>query len=121
MNNSLKAALLSGLVFPGLGQIFLKHYKRAAVIILAVFGSLALVIVKATQLALTILEKIESEGRLIDIDSITEATSQATASILTINFGFLLIIICWIIGTVDAYRVGKKKDKEENSILNYKI
>lgn len=28
MNNSLKGALLSGVVFPGLGQIILKHYKR---------------------------------------------------------------------------------------------
>ena len=113
--------MLSGLVFPGLGQIFLKHYKRAAVIILTVFGSLALVIVKATQLALAILEKVESEGRFIDMESITEATSQAAVSILTINLGFLLIILCWIIGTVDAYRIGKKKDKEDRSFLNYKI
>ena len=86
--------MLSGLVFPGLGQIFLKHYKRAAVIILAVFGSLALVIVKATQLALAILEKVESEGGAISMSTISDVAAQAstTSGIQMINLGFLLII-----------------------------
>ena len=65
MNNSLKGALLSGLIFPGLGQVALKHYKRGAVIILTVIVSMATVVVKAVQHALTILEKIELEGAQI--------------------------------------------------------
>ena len=28
MNNSIKGAIFSGLVFPGLGQVILKYYKR---------------------------------------------------------------------------------------------
>lgn len=112
MKNSTKAAILSGLVFPGLGQIFLKQYKRAVVIILAVFGSMAIVIVKATQLALAILEKIAAKGGAIDMNTITNAAMQASAdfSSLMINLGILSIILIWIIGTVDAYRIGKKKD-----------
>ena len=62
MQNSLKGALLSGLVFPGLGQFALKHYKRATVIALATVISLSVVIVKAVQHALTLLEQIESQG-----------------------------------------------------------
>jgi len=27
----------------------------------------------------------------------------------------LLIIVCWILGVVDAYRIGKKRDLEEQS------
>ena len=40
MNNSLKGALLSGLVFPGLGQIILKHHTRGIAFIIIVSVSL---------------------------------------------------------------------------------
>jgi len=112
MNNSLKGALLSGLVFPGLGQIILKHYKRGIVLMLTVLVSLLVIVVKAVQQALTILEKIESEGGVINMSTISNTATQATTSSesLIFNFVLLLIIFCWIIGIVDAYRIGKKKD-----------
>jgi len=113
MTNSLKASLLSGLVFPGLGQIFLKHYTRAAVIIVAVLAGLALIIVEAVQLGLAIMEKIASEGGAMDMETISDAASQAVTSFLTMNLGFLVIILFWIIGTVDAYRLGKNKDMSQ--------
>jgi TM2 domain-containing membrane protein YozV len=75
MNNSLKGALLSGLVFPGLGQIVLKHYKRGVVIMLMVLVSLFVVVVKAAQYALAILEKIESEGGTISLSIISNAAT----------------------------------------------
>lgn len=113
MKNSTKAALLSGLAFPGLGQVFLKHYKRAAIIIVAVLAGLTIIILEAIQLSLAIMEKIMSEGGEINMETITAAAAQAVTSFLTINLGFILIILFWIIGTVDAYMIGKKKDKEE--------
>ena len=59
MNNALKGALFSGLVFPGLGQIMLKHYKRGAVLTLAITAALLAILIKTVQQAVTILEKIE--------------------------------------------------------------
>ena len=117
MNNSLKGALLSGLIFPGVGQIVLKHYKRGAVIMLTVLVSLSVVVVKAVQHALAILEKIESDGGAISMSTISNAATQAstTSGSLTFNLLLLLVILCWIIGVVDAYRIGKKKDIEEGS------
>ncbi len=117
MNNSLKAAFLSGLIFPGLGQIVLKHYKRGAVIMLTVLVSLSVVVAKAVQHALAILEKIESEGGAISMSTISNAATQASATSgnLTFNLVLLLVAVCWIIGVVDAYRIGKKKDIEEGS------
>ena len=117
MNNSLKAAFLSGLIFPGLGQIVLKHYKRGAVIMLTVLVSLSVVVAKAVQHALAILEKIESEGGAISMSTISNAATQASATSgsLTFNLVLLLVTLCWIIGVVDAYRIGKKKDIEEGS------
>jgi TM2 domain-containing membrane protein YozV len=117
MNNSLKGAFLSGLVFPGLGQIVLKQYKRGAVIMLTVLVSLSVIVIEAVQKAFTILEKIESKGGAIDMNTISNAATQAstTSDSLIFSFALLLIIFCWIIGVVDAFRIGKKKDIEQQS------
>ena len=117
MNNSLKGVFWSGLIFPGLGQVVLKRYKRGAVIMLTVLVSLSVVVVKAVQHALAILEKIESEGGAISMSTISNAASQASTASgsLTFNLVLLLVILCWIIGAVDAYRIGKKKDIEGRS------
>ena len=110
MKNSLKAALLSGLGFPGLGQIFLKLYKRAAVIILGTLAGLAIIIMEAVQVGLAIMEKIESSRAAINIGTIWDAARQAAAGILMMNLGFVLLILFWVIGTYDAYKMGKEKD-----------
>ncbi len=117
MKNSLKGAFLSGLIFPGLGQIILKHYKRGAVIMLTVLVSMSVFVVKVVQHALDILEKIESQGGAISMSTISNAATQAstTSGNLTLNIVLLLVILCWIIGVVDAYRIGKIKDIEEGS------
>ncbi|MCZ7372846.1 MAG: hypothetical protein O8C60_04185 [Candidatus Methanoperedens sp.] len=84
---------------------------------LTVLVSLSVVIVKAVQHALAILEKIESEGGAISMGTLSNIATQAstTSGSLTLNFVLLLVILCWIIGVVDAYRIGKKKDIEEGS------
>ncbi len=117
MNNSLKGALLSGVVFPGLGQIILKHYKRGIALMLTVLASLLVIVVKAVQQALTILEKINFEGGVINMSTISNIATKASTTFdsLIFNFVLLLIIFCWIIGVVDAYRIGRKKDIEEGS------
>jgi hypothetical protein len=117
MNNSLRGAFWSGLVFPGLGQVVLKRYKRGAVIMLTVLAGLSVIVVQAVQKAFIILEKIKLEGGTIDMDMILDAASQASTNSdsLIFSFAVLLITFCWIIGIVDAYKIGKKKDLEEDS------
>ena len=114
MNNSIKGALLSGLVFPGLGQVVLKHYKRGIAFIFTVSIILLVIVVKAIQQVFTILEKIEAEGGVISLDTISNAVTQAStpSQSLTFKFLFWLLVLCWIIGVVDGYIGGKKKDKE---------
>ena len=117
MSNSLRAALLSGLVFPGLGHVILKHRKRGFTLMLAVLIGLMVIVVKAVQQALTILEEIESEGGPIDMNTIYNAATEASTFFYSpiFNIVLLFIILCWFIGVVDAYRIGKRKDIEEQS------
>ena len=116
MNNALKGALLSGVIFPGLGQVILKHYKRGIVLMFTVFASMTVIVLKAVQHAFAILEKIELEGGVVDIQTITDAAAQAssTSDSLIYNLGVLLIVGCWIFGIIDAYRIGKQKDLTGN-------
>jgi hypothetical protein len=115
MNNSSKGALLSGLVFPGLGQVFLKHYKRGIAMMLVVLAGFSIVVSEATEQALTILEKVEAQGGAIDMRTISDAATQASTTFgsLTVNCALSLMILCWVIAVVDAYRIGRKKDLEQ--------
>ncbi len=115
MNNSLKGAFLSGIVFPGLGQVMLKQYKRGIALMLIVLVSLFVIVAKAVQQALAILEKVKEGGETIDFSTISNiaADASSTSDSLLFHFALLLIMLCWIIGVVDAYKIGKKKDLEE--------
>jgi len=114
MKNSMKGALLSGLVFPGLGQIALKHYWRGFTLVLAVMACLYIMIVTAAQQAYAILDTIEADGGMPDSDTISQAAAQAVAASDSpmITVVSVLIIVCWIVGIIDAYRIGKQKDLE---------
>ena len=114
MNNAMKGALLSGLVFPGLGQLVLRHYRRGLVIMLAVLISLSVIVIKAVHYARIILENIEMQGDVIDMTAISNAATRESlqSGSVTLNLLMVFIIVCWIAGTVDAYIIGKKKDRE---------
>ena len=112
MKNALKGALLSGLVFPGLGQLALKRYPRGFALMLTVMAALYVMVVTAVQQAYAILDRIETEGGSPDIDAITLAAEQTAAASgnQVITAVSLLIVGCWIFGIIDAYRIGKQKD-----------
>lgn len=112
MKNSIKAVILSGLGFPGLGQIVLKYYVRGIALVLATLAGVVVFIVQTVGLALSIIEKISAEGGMVDMATITDAANQAVGNIdnRVLKYSVLFIIICWVIGIIDAYIVGRKKD-----------
>ncbi len=110
--NAVKGALLSALVFPGLGQIALKRYQRGVVLMLATLAGIVVMVATATREAGRILATIESEGGVIDQDAMSRAIAQSTAWSGNLAFNLLLfaITLCWIYAAVDAYRIGKQQD-----------
>ncbi len=115
MRKSLKGALLSGLVFPGYGQFVMKHYIRGIVLTLTCLTGLVVIGVKVRQQIFIILEKIEYVDGAIDMSEIINAVNLAgtTSDDGIYRFASLLLLFCWIIGIIDAYRIGWKKDLEE--------
>jgi len=112
MSNSLKAGLLSGLVFPGLGQIILKHYKRGIVLVVVTLVLMVLFMIYAVNQALQILDRIVVEGGAIDIGTVSDIAvrTDTTSGSMMINFILMLLLGCWLFGIVDAYLIGKNTD-----------
>jgi hypothetical protein len=116
MNESLKGALLSALVFPGIGHLMLRHYRRGVALILMTLAGLLIVVVKATEKAFAILEQIEFEGLPLDMTTLSHVATQASRSPdgFAINFALLLITLSWFVGVFDAYRLGKRSREKNN-------
>ena len=115
MRKSLKGALLSGLVFPGYGQYVMKHYIRGIVLMLTCLTGLVVIGVKVRQQIFIVLEKIEYVDGAIDMSEIINAVNLAgtTSGDVIYRFASLLLLFCWIIGIIDAYRIGWRKDLKE--------
>jgi len=113
MTHALKAALWSGLVFPGLGQFVLKRKRRAVAFISVFAAGLALVIAQAYRKAVGILEGIQTAGGGLPLEAVSKA-AQAPAS--SDGGGMRLIYwalaACWIFAIIDAYRIGREIDRE---------
>ena len=110
MNQSTKAALLSGLVFPGVGQISVGHVKRGWFIIAAVCLYLYLIISEIIHKMYSAIAKMQESGTVMD----TEAISKMTSGVITfsdntyLNVVLVLLIVTWVVSVIDAYLLGKK-------------
>jgi hypothetical protein len=107
MDRSLKAALLSGLVFPGVGQIFLKRPLRA--LLFVVPAVLAAVYFSSAVLepVFAIASEITSGSMVLDPFLIQQRIEQSHIDTGMMNLASLVMIVAWIAGTVDAWRLGR--------------
>ena len=117
MKNAVRGTLLSGLVFPGLGQLVLGQRRRGAVIVLAVLTSMAVIVLEILRQALDMLEQIEAQGDIIDITAISNAATLESVESggVMLNLAMIFLVVCWVAGTIDAYRIGRKKDLQQDA------
>ncbi len=114
MKTATKAALLSGLVLPGLGQIYLKRYRRGIVILVLVLLALGVIIGTLTAAALQSLKAIESKGGVTDIETISNQAIIDSAQMgIYLRIILLFILCCWVYSVVDAYRIGMRGESKK--------
>ncbi|MDA3884091.1 MAG: hypothetical protein PF638_00680 [Candidatus Delongbacteria bacterium] len=115
MTKSKRAALLSALVIPGAGHLFLKKRIRGFAFIGLSIMSLYFIISKLLERAYSILEKIEKgevQPNIVAImDMVSKQPTGQEAKIISI--ATYILIITWIISIIDSYRIGKKIQKEK--------
>jgi len=108
MNKAIKAALLSGLVFPGSGQMYLKRYWRGLIMMLLVLSGLIILVAGATVTALETLKTLQIGDKAADMNAISNIAATSTTNIFTDYWPIsLFMVCCWIFSVIDAYRLGK--------------
>ena len=114
MNKSTKAVLLSAFVFPGAGHFYLKKNITGTVLSVAAFFGLYSIVTGILERALQIADKIRSGEVQPDITIITELVSRQPtgAEAQSLNIATTVLIISWIIGMLDSYRVGRINDNK---------
>jgi len=109
MKSAVKAALLSGFVLPGLGQIYLKRYKRGLAILIPVLLAVGLIIGTVVTGALESLKAIESKGGMADVETLSKlARVDSVHSGMSVKVMLLFVTGCWLFSVIDAYKIGKK-------------
>jgi len=112
MKKTGQAVLLSALVFPGSGHFFLKRYiigsLLASIALVATWFLVSGMINKALELA----NKIKSGEIQPDISAITALLSRQSVGgeFQLMNIAVNSLIIVWLIGIADSYRVGRQLD-----------
>ncbi|MFA9420002.1 MAG: hypothetical protein ACERLB_07605 [Gammaproteobacteria bacterium] len=113
MTKPIKAVMLSALVFPGAGHLFLKKYVSGTVFAGITVASLYFIISRTVERALEIVDKIQRGEVQLDIAAITELVSKQPADANLLNFTWTVLIIAWVIAIGDSYRVGRGQAKND--------
>jgi len=113
MSKSSKAVLLSAFVFPGAGHFYLKKKITGSILAIAAFFGLYSIVAGMLELAQQIADKIVSGEIQPDMTIISElVTSHSNkADGQSLNIATTVLIISWVIGMADSYRVGRVIEK----------
>ncbi len=117
MKKSTKAALLSGLIFPGIGHLALKEYLRASILILAAMAAVYVLTTAAVNQAMTVVDRINSGEVALDSKAISAAITDSSAATdnRAANTSLFILGACWLFGIVDSYRLGKAQEKSPSA------
>ena len=110
MKRSTKAALLSGLVFPGTGHFYLKRWVEG--ILLSAAAAIAVYFIASVSwhTAMDIAGQIQRGAVADDVGTITAlAEQQLQASEEKTNLATFVLTASWVIGIVGSYWQGREK------------
>jgi len=112
MKKPMKAALLSALVYPGIGQLLYQAYWRAFILIIVFSITVYYYLEEVVSKYQPLVDKVKSgevalnsQALAIEISRNPIILDQQLVNTLT-----YILISCWLVGIIDAYRSGIKKD-----------
>ncbi|MGE0486462.1 MAG: hypothetical protein AB7Q81_20085 [Gammaproteobacteria bacterium] len=112
MKYSTKALLWSGLVFPGLGHLYLRRWIRGLVLASAAAGALWLIVSVALTTALELAAEIQRGTTVADPAAISALVEQRMASANAVTrWPTVMVIGLWLVGMADAWRLGRARDR----------
>jgi TM2 domain-containing membrane protein YozV len=111
---SIKAALLSGLVFPGVGHLYMGRYLRGVLLAAGAAALSYFIISVALNSAIDIAGKIQGGDVPLNVESISQMVSKASQdNEQSTDIATMILFALWAIGIVDSYREGRARDRSK--------
>jgi len=113
MKKSIKAVLLSAFVLPGAGHFFLKKPIMGCILAVAAFAGLYSIVASTITKSLKVAEQIQNSSPPLNLAEVSELVSQQImhSDVQQMNMALAALLIAWVVGMVDAFRLGYKLDK----------
>lgn len=112
MKISTKAALFSGLIFPGTGLFLLKHYIRGSVFFVPALLAVLYICKGVSAVINELTATLNANPQALP--DVAKLTSDIQASLIVhlpfYNQAISLFVIAWIISTISSYFAGKKQE-----------
>lgn len=105
MNQKLQAALLSSLVFPGVGQFLLKKYLLGGLLAGVAFISFCVILMNMIERSLLIAEKIQLGEIPIDIVTISALILEhhgMNSESSIVNIAWIMLVSTWLISIIHS-------------------
>ena len=117
MKKSYKAALFSALIFPGSGHFLLKQYPLGFLFAGTATACICVLVFRAIAIAQTISDQMLSGEIPLDIAHISNEISiqSEAAGSTTVTIATWVLILCWLAGTADAFRLGRQRDRAQQT------
>lgn len=108
MDRPVKAALISALVFPGAGHLYLKRGARACLFLLPTLAAVMVFLNDAVEQATVIADQIMAGTMPTDPAALAAQLERQGGGSTLATAAAAVMIVCWIGATVDAYLLAKK-------------
>lgn len=108
MSRSVTAAVLSALVFPGAGHIYLKRLARGCIFLLPALASLPVIFNQLMARAAPLAQQIASGDLALDpVQIVAQLERQGQASSPLLAIGSTVLLVCWGASIVDAFLIAR--------------
>ena len=113
MRKTVKAVLLSSLVFPGTGHLSLKKPLQGWLLIGISIFCLYFIFSAVLSISNELGGKIQSGEIPNDPNMITELVTERVSGgdYQFVSTAVLVLMICWVFGVIDSMRIGLNQDK----------
>jgi hypothetical protein len=108
MNPALKAALMSALVFPGAGQLYLKRAGRACVFWLPTVLAAVYFAKQVYARAQAIADQVLAGTLALDPTLIAARLERDAPASTLMNVAIGVMLVCWVASIIDAWLLGRR-------------
>lgn len=109
MKPSTKAALVSALIFPGLGHLVLKRPMRGCLFIVPALLAIGFLLRTTLALASALVAEIDSGKLALDPLAILARIHASGVDNPATNAASLVILLCWVGSVADAFWLGRAR------------